>query len=199
MQFRLSALLPALTVCFICSCGHQQTKIADVPDKKDEVKQFIPVTDIIQSELNDIDSMPVTPLKIITLNGKDDSVWMTKKDIRIFASPFLVSRIDSDHLGKLFSEKSFFDQTVNAYTFSYDPILSLPDSITLKRWDVYIDPKTQNIQRIYILKQKDSSGTTHTTQLTWKANHWCSITYIDEKKGKSTAIRQEKMIWNFND
>lgn len=173
--------------------------MTEAANKKDEVKQFIPVTDIIQSELNDIDSMPVTPVKIVTLKGKDDSVWMKKKDIRIFASPFLATTIDSAHLGKLFSEKSFFDQTVNAYTFSYDPILSLPDSITLKRWDVYVDPKTQKIQRIYILKQKDSIGITHTTQMTWKADHWCSITYIDEKQGKAPIIKQEKMIWNFND
>lgn len=143
--------------------------------------------------------MPVTPLKLITINSKTDSIWMTRKDIRIFAEPFLHPFIDSANLQNWFAEKSFMDQTINAITLSYDPVKTLPDSMQLTHWDVYINPQKNAVDRIYITKQKDGNGMIISRQLTWKANKWCSIRTITQQNTAAPKVSEEKLVWNFDE
>ena len=191
-------------VLFLCvivySCSEQKTTVPGTTGK-DSTKNntFFPVTEFILGQLSQIDSLPVTPLKIITINGKQDSIWMKKEDIRPFAEPFLHPEIDTTNLKGLFAERSFLDQTINAYTFSYDPIDELPDSLQLKRWDVYIDPKKGEVKRIYIIKQTNNNGIIQTLQLTWKTKQWCKISTITEAPGRPSEIKEETMKWDFNE
>lgn len=160
---------------------------------------FFPVTQYILGQLNELDSLPVTPLKITTINGKADSVWMKRADIRSFAEPFLTPIIDSITWHKYFFEKSFLDQTINAFTFSYDPINKLPDSIELKRWDVYVDPDNNMVKRIFIVKQLNDTKIPQAIQLTWKSGYYCKITTISEKPGVQPKVKEEQLIWNFKE
>ena len=196
---RLAAILLFISVV-ACSCSEQETTASKKTDSDStQNKTFFPVTEFIRGQLRETDSLPITPLKIITYNGKQDSVWMKKEDIRPFAQPFLSPEIDTTNLKHLFTEKSFLDQTINAFTFSYDPIDKLPDTLQLKRWDVYIDPKKGEVKRIYIIKQTINNGNVQTLQLTWKTNQWCKISTITEHPGKQTEIKEELMKWDFSD
>jgi hypothetical protein len=184
----------------LCSCSEQESSTAKKSEKDStENRTFFPVTEFIRGQLREIDSLPVTPLKIITYNGKQDSTWMKKEDIRPFAEPFLHPEIDTTNFKHLFTEKSFLDQTINAYTFSYDAIEKLPDTLQLKRWDVYIDPKKGEVKRIYIVKEINNKGTLEILQLTWKAHEWCKISTITEQPGKQPGIKEELMKWNFSE
>jgi hypothetical protein len=160
---------------------------------------FFPVTQYLLAQVNELDTLPVTPLKIITIHQRTDSQWIKKEEIRSFVLPFLTPVIDSVSLHNYFSQRSFLDQTINAFTFSYDPITELPDTLQVKRWDIYVDPNTGNITRIYIVKQVNNDTTSHTLQLTWKSGYYCQVTTITEKNGTAPEIKQEKLIWNFND
>jgi hypothetical protein len=180
---------------FVFSSCHTKEVNPGEPEAKDSSQQFLPVTAFIYTELKDIDSLPITPLKIVTINGKSDSIWMKKSDLKTFAQPFLQPTIDSATLGRFFKETSFVDQTLNAITFSYDPKTVLPDSLTIKRWDVYLNTRTQEFEKAYIEKEANNNGNREKLLLTWKAKHSCSITYIDEKAEK--VIKEEKMIWKF--
>ncbi len=146
--------------------------------------------------MSEIDSLPVTSLKIVTSNGIQDSIWMKKENIRAFAEPFLHPEIDTSNFKGLFIEKSFLDQTIDAFTFSYDPVDKLPDTLQLRRWDVYIDPKKNTIKRIYMVKEINNNGGIQTIQLTWKSNQWCKITTITEQPCKQSNIKEEIMKWD---
>jgi len=159
----------------------------------------LPVTSFLKGQLLEIDSMATTPLKITAENGKTDSVWLKLKDIRLAAAPFLTPVIDSATMTSLFSEKSFLDQTINAYTFTHDPKVKLPDSMDLRHWDVYMSPQTNTITRIYMVKEKTEQNVKIITQLTWFSNKWFSIRTITQTPGKEPEIKEEKMIWNFDD
>ena len=190
-------------VFFICviasSCSENETAAPKKTESDSTQNQtFFPVTEFIRGQLKEIDSLPITPVKIISYNGKEDSIWMKKEDIRPFAEPFLHPEIDTTNLKHLFTEKSFLDQTIDAFTFSYDPIDKLPDTLQLQRWDVYIDPKKGEVKRIYIVKQMNNNGDVQTQQLTWKANQWCKISTITERSGKQTEIKEELMKWDFS-
>lgn len=199
----MQKILPAaiiLFMLFLYSCNQKKTSEPSLQIQVDPPTEqtFFPVTEYIRSQLKELDTLPVTPLKIVEANGKTDSIWMKKEDIRPFAEPFLHPTIDSSTFKNLFTQISFLDQTINSVTLSYDPSGKLPDTLQLRRWDVYIDPQKNTIQRIYILKELNNNGTIKTLQLTWKSNQWCKITTITEQNGKQDT-RSETMKWDFNE
>ncbi|CAN5328313.1 hypothetical protein BH09BAC2_BH09BAC2_07380 [soil metagenome] len=199
MYLKISGYSIWLFVFFSCNNPNKNTAVVATQSPQPEtISKFIPVTDFISGQLNEIESLPVTPLKLITVdNKKSDSVWMKREDVRGFAQPFLLPVIDSLSLSTKFRETSFMDETVNAFTFSYDPISgAVPDSFLLKRWDVYISPETNLIKRVFIVKEIASGKDKTTMQLTWLSGYWCKITYIKET-GNKTELREEKVIWDF--
>ncbi len=189
-------IIPGLLIIFTACHSKGKTELTSIKDSE-ETQAIFPITDFLKGQLHEIDTMPVTPLKTVTAKGKTDSIWLKRESIRVFAAPFLTPVIDSVTMSSYFSEKSFLDQTINAATFSYDVKRKLPDSINLHHWDVYIDPQKGTVQRIYLLKENTTDSADITTQLTWKANQWCSIRTITQKPGKDPEIKEEKMTWVF--
>lgn len=189
-----------LLVCFLFfnACHSNETSQPAAAQTEADSINIFPVTSFLKGQLKQLDTMPVTPLLITTQNGKTDSTWLKREDIRKNATPFLTPEIDSSGMYSWFKENSFLDQTINAYTFSYDPKKELPDSIHLIHWDVYMNPQTNSIQRIYMVKEKDSADQNITTQLTWLVNKWYSIRTITQIAGHKAQVRGEKMIWNFD-
>ena len=160
-----------------------------------EKQKFFPVTDYLEGEIYNIKKSGVNPLKYTTVNDHTDSVWIKIEELDSVVAEFLHPRIDSANLVTLFSGKSFLDQSLNAVTFTYDAALVLPDSMKLKHWDVYIDPKTSKVKRIYMVKEIDK---TKTLQLTWVNGQWCKITTIGtDVNGVMKVEKEEKLIWDF--
>lgn len=178
------------------SCSQKTQTPAFIPSE--HKSEFFPVSEFFLGELNTLDSLPVTPLRISSVKNHLDSQWINKNEVYHFAHDFFEPVIDSAHQAAYFTERSFLDQTINLYTLSYDPIKKLPSGSNLRRWDVYIDPKTQKIARVYIVKKvfgKDGSVTKH---LTWVAGTSFNITTIAESKTQNPVIEEEKVIWKFN-
>jgi hypothetical protein len=197
----MQKLFSPLTFCllFIFSgCSNSPESALHSNDSAENISIF-PVTSYLRGQLLEIDSMETTPLKITVENGKTDSVWLKRKDVRSAAAPFLIPVIDSSTMSSFFSVKSFLDQTINAYTFTQDPKIKLPDSIELRHWDVYMSPETNKITRIYLVKQKAEKNAEITTQLTWLSDQSFSIRTITQTPGKQPVIKEEKMIWNFDE
>lgn len=194
---KVSSFFILLIFIFFIGCDSNKDSRNVNIDSPSEKQSILPVTSFLKGQLLQIDSMPVTPLRIVTANGKSDSTWLKRNDIRINAAPFLTPEIDSASMGSLFSEKSFLDQTINEYTFSYDPKVKLPDSLQISHWDVYMNPQTNTISRVYIVKEKKENNIDYTTQLTWVVNKWYIIRTIEEEPGKEPKIKVVKMIWDF--
>jgi hypothetical protein len=195
---KLFSFLLLIFVLFFYACHSNDTSQLVVVQTLADSTNIFPVTSFLKAQLKQLDTMPVTPLLMITQNEKTDSTWLKRGDIRKRATPFLSPEIDSVTMYSLFTENSFLDQTINAYTFSYDPKKKLPDSIHLIHWDVYMNPQTNSIERIYMVKKKDSADQNITTQLTWLVNKWYSIRTITQIAGHKAQVRGEKMIWNFD-
>ncbi len=186
-----------LIIAGIYITGCKQKISVPKPPQIQPQKNFFPVTQYLLGQIKELKSLPVTPLKVTTFNSKSDSVWIKREEINSFILPFITPEIDSVSLSKYFSERSFLDQTINAFTFSYDPVTQLPDSIIIKHWDVYVDPDNNEVKRIYIIKQLNKNDSPQTIQLTWKSGNYCQVTTILEKEGTAAEIKEEKLIWNF--
>lgn len=149
-------------------------------------------------QLHEVDILKVAPLKIVTHDGKSDSTWIKAEDVRLFAAPFLTPIIDSTNLLNLFTESSFMDQTINAITLTYTRSSETFDTLHLRNWDVYIDPVSQTVQRIYILKSELINNHLQTLQLTWKTGAWCKIVTIPQDSSTSHFVKEEIVKWRFD-
>ena len=191
-------IIISLLACslFVYSCNDPAKNAGSASTKGTTEKQrFFPLTAYLKGEIFNLKKSGINPLKYTTVNERTDSVWLKIEDLDAALQEFLQPEIDSANLITLFIEKSFLDQSLNAVTLTYEPVVELPDSMKLKRWDIYIDPKTNNVKRIYMVKEIDE---TKTLQLTWVSNQWCKIvSIVTDEMGVSKIEKEEKFILDF--
>ena len=157
-----------------------------------EEPSFFPVTDYINGQIREIQ---VNPIRYVTIKGHTDSSWLQVEQFNEAFSDFTHPRIDSLNLVPWFKETRFMDKTVDAFTFTYEPFGAVPDSLQLQRWDVYVDPKTEKVRRIFLVK---SAGQNKTRQLTWQGGKWCKIVDIIHKTDGTSEVEKEiKISWDF--
>jgi len=192
-----------LIALLLLSCHNNNSNQAAVPSNQTDSLRtdtaFFPVTSFIKGQMLEFDSMPVTPLHLTIINEKTDSEWVKREQLKSRLADFLKPEIDEKNLFPYFKETKFNDQTINAVTFSYDPIGGLPDTLTLRSWDVYVNPTTGTVTRIYIVKEIKNNNQDITQQLTWETGKSATlINIINKPDGSSEILRQEKYTWNFN-
>lgn len=188
---------PVISIAIIlCCCNNPSDKEAlPAINEKTEKQSFFPVTSFLKGEIFNLKTRGINPLKYTTVSNHTDSVWLKIEDLEATVNEFLHPVIDTGNLINLFTEKSFLDQSINAVTLTYEPSGPLPDSMQLKQWNVYIDPESNKVTRIYMVKEINK---TKTLQLTWLSNQWCKITsIITDQNGTSTVEKEEKLFWGF--
>ena len=189
-----------ITIVVLFSCTNNNNPINPAPDKNKKLTDsFFPVTSFIKGQIYTLDSFPVTPLQLTTSKGKTDSTWLSKSELKLLLLPFLTPLINETNQIGYFKETRFNDQTLNTITFTYDPIISIPDSITLRHWDVYIEPETGKVLKIYLVKSLKEGNQNITQQLTWQTDKLVKITTISNKPDGSMELLKEVVcIWGFN-
>ena len=184
-----------LSAVLLCACGNNTPEAKTAVSKVEEKPSFFPVTSYLKGQLYDIKAKGVTPIKYTTINNRTDSVMIKLDSLNILCKEFLQPEIDSTNLINVFTEAKFLDQTVDAFTFTYDAKKNIPDSVQLIHWDVYVEPETSKVRRVYITKKGDSNKI---LQLTWQSNQWFKIvTIISNKDGTSTVEKEEKISWDY--
>ncbi len=188
----------AATILVLSACSQPSKNVGPTTaETRDSAKEqsFFPVTSYIRGQLFEVKNKGVTPLYYVTINNHTDSSWLKIEDFEKAVSEFLTPRIDSANLINLFTEKNFLDQTIAAYTFTYDPAGELPDSIKLRHWDVYIDAESGKVRRLYMLKEVDARKT---LQLTWQSNKYCKmVTIASDQSGNSSVEKEELITWEY--
>ncbi|MEO6682086.1 MAG: hypothetical protein ABIN48_04610 [Ginsengibacter sp.] len=165
-------------------------------NEKETVAVF-PVTEFLQGQLKEIEKSPITALKETIVNDKIDSLWISRDSIRIIAAPFLTPLIDSASLSPYFDGDSFMDQTINFLTLTYNANERVPENFHLRRIDIYIQPESNIVSSIYLLKENSNEKENTKVQLTWKANESFSIRTITQMEGMEPIIKLEKVTWDF--
>jgi hypothetical protein len=184
-----------MSIMLIMSCNTEPKKIENTHSLKKDTAVFFPVTNYIKGEINEIIKKGINPIKLLSKGNKVDSVWLKVSEFDTAFHEYIQPMIDSIHLVKFFNESKFADQTLDTYTFTYSPKGNLPDSISLKRWDVYIDRVTNNVKRIYIVKQNQDKE----LQLTWQSGKWCkTVCIINDTNGKQLIEYEETIKWSFD-
>lgn len=176
-----------LLIIIFSACSSSVEEKINIPTVQKDVlsSDFFPVTNYIKGQIVEISRNSINPLKIIRTGNKQDSVWLRVEELDAAFADFLTPEIDSKNMGGYFKENKFMDQTLNTFTFTYEPLENLPDSMKLQRWDVYINPENNTVKRIYLEKKGPDNKS---LQLTWQANEWCRIASFSNGQTKEKEI-----------
>jgi hypothetical protein len=161
----------------------------------DSATNFFPVTSYLKGELLNIRSGGITPVRKITIADKTDSSWLKMEELEKVFAAFLSPVIDTTNLKDAFDQKIFKDETLNAFTFTYDPKNAQTNTFAFTHWDVYVDPESNKVTRIYLSKKE---GTDKTLQLTWQSGKRCKIRTLKNANGKTTVEKEENISWSFD-
>ena len=184
------------------SCNRQEklsdrhvTNTIDSTSQQKEKSSFFPVTNYIKGQIFEIRNSAINPMKIVTIGQRSDSSWVKMETLEKEFKDFLSPMIDSAALISFYTERKFFDQTMDAITLTYDPVGNLPANFLFQRWDVYIDPTTNSVKRIYLVKKLPGKKF---QQLTWSSGKRCTIvTIATDDKGNSSVEKSITIKWVF--
>ena len=190
---------PVIIILLLFAACHTKKNVADniprvtvpVQDAADTAGNFFPVTEYLKGQIAEIKTNGITPVDRVTIKGHTDSSWLNSdaKMQQAFAD-FLSPVIDTANLKKIFIEKKFKDETLNAFTFTYDPANGAADSFPFRHWDVYVSPDNNKVKRIYLVKQAPGG---RMLQMTWQSGKWCKIVTL-KNTGDHTEIEKEEKI-----
>ena len=190
-------LFPALLVFLLLGCKSKkvETKKAEAPVAsvvQDE--NYFPVTVYIKGQINDIRLNAVNPLRLDVKGSRTDSSWLKVESLDTVFNDFLSPVIDTANFKKLFSESKFLDNSIGAYTWTYEPMGALPDTQSLKKWTVYVDPSTNKVTRIFMVKGlKDNTQ----LQLTWLSDSCSKVLKIKDSAGQAVIEKETIIKWDF--
>lgn len=184
------------------SCGNHTTPPPAVPQNADTTvtdkptTSYFPVTSFLKGQMIGVDSVAFTPILYTTVNGKTDTTWLKREETKTFLQPFFSFNIDSTNLLSLFTETKFNDRTLNAITLTYDATGKLPDTVQLRNWTVYIDPESQKVRSLYIVKEYKENNQSYIQQLTWTTDRSAKITTIlNQPDGNTQLLKEQKIVW----
>lgn len=188
----------SLVAFFLYACNNKSKQAEQAATIIDSAVAFFPVTSFLKGQLIALDSLPITVLRIVTIKGKSDSFWIKKENVPPLLKDFFTQEINTTNLTALFKESKFNDEGVDAITYTYEPKAALPNSISLKHWDVYVKLQTGKVKRVYMVKQVKQGAEIFTLQLTWVTDKWAKIvTILNKPAGESELIKEEQFVWGF--
>jgi PBP1b-binding outer membrane lipoprotein LpoB len=178
---------------FLNSCSDSSQK--NEPQKQTEKKNFFPVADYIQSEINYVDSLPVAIIKYSIHNNATDSSFIHAAEFNQIASDFICDELRPAIFEAEFSESSFIDETTQSTTFTYS---TKNDKLGLRRVDVLATTGdgSNKVSSIYLEKTIQKNDTLIIKKLLWKTKKSLQIVTSKQLLNKSPEIEQLKVIWD---
>lgn len=170
--------------------NNSQTAVAD------STVSYLPVQELLQADLQQIDSFAAGILKKTMRDGiRKDSVFIDNATLHQAANHFFLPELDSARFRQLFTESSLMDESTKLLNFIYT---SNDQQLSLRKVVVYVAPSlsVDKANRIYLEKEFRQGDTLVRQKLTWKLQQYFYILTVKEPPtGSGTAI-MEKYIWD---
>jgi hypothetical protein len=191
---RMKKYVAFILIAFVsgsaCKNRIKKNEIADV-DKKN----FFPVADYIQSEINYVDSLPLGIIKYTIHGNKADSVYIQSAEFNAIAKDFICADLNQNVFESEFSESSFIDQTTQAATFTYS---TKNIKLELRRVDVIatVSEGSDKVSSIYLEKTTHKNDTLILKKLLWRTRKSFKIVTSKQFSNQSPVVEQLKVVWN---
>ena len=194
----LAALCLAGTLLSAACVSHQPAvPVHDsIPGTDSAAKNsFFPVADFLETEILNVDSMPVALVRYTTSNKQTDSAFISPPEFNSLALQFLPPEIRDGGLEKNFTESSFSDKTTGSMTFSYTPI---DKDNPLQRVDVQTvqGRRAQEVKNIYMEIRRMAGDSQVLRKMLWTSKRNFQIVALTQLKGGEQQVRQVKVVWD---
>ncbi len=152
---------------------------------------FFPVTNYILGQVTEIKKTYTSVKYYLKRDGHLDSTILKPEGFELYLDELRHPAIDSVSMSKYFREVKFNDETLGLTTLTYDPVGALPDNIPWKRWDVYIEPETGFVKRIYMVKRISAD---RIAQFTWLSAEQFKMVFINDKDAEHPKVIDEMLF-----
>ncbi len=88
-------------------------------------KNYFPFQSFLETELKNIDSLPIAIFKYHTANGKTDSTIIEKKEFREIAKGLLFIDLQNENITKHYKELVLEDTDIKTYQLTIQPKMKL--------------------------------------------------------------------------
>lgn len=178
----------------ICSCNNTQKNKTAKIQSSEENEVFFPVTEFLKGQIAEIKDKGITPLRYFIKRDKIDSSWLNMSELNQNFADFLLPEIDSVKLSSLYNAKRFYDQTLNEITLTYEAKQSDYNKQVWMGWNVYINPETGKVDRIYLMKRINEK---QTAQLTWIPYKNCKLLNLFDDGDTIYVENEIKTKWDY--
>jgi hypothetical protein len=197
---RLLLLLILATVFISCGDNAEIPKEEPAPPaptaaKSDSAESYLPVKDLLQAEVRNVESYAAGILRKTNIKGRKDSAFVQLPQFQRTAEQFMLKELDSLYFRENFTETSFMDQTTQKLNFIY----AAKDSTShLKKAVVYVQPgeASNTMDRIYLETAWSQGDTLIEKTLTWKMRKYFYILTVKQPKSGNVITTMEKLIWD---
>jgi hypothetical protein len=174
-----------------CKSGNKKSETANEAGKKN----FFPVADYIQSEINYVDSLPLGIIKYSTKNHRTDSAYIQSAEFNEIAKVFFSADLKPSFFKNEFSESSFIDLTTQAATFTYSAKNSKRE---LRRVDVLATAGEglNKVSSVYLEKIIHKNDTLIIKKLLWRTRKSFLIVTSKQLSNQIPVVEQLKVVWN---
>jgi hypothetical protein len=183
-------------ICFIIACHSQQpATTTDNTGQSDSLKKsYLPVGDLLRSEIANVDSFPQRLMRYHIVNGKTDSAIITTSEFDLMAREFIMPGLDSSYFARNFEENSFVDRSTNLVSFTY---ATKDTGYGLKRVDVLVSPRSgsDKLSSIYMEAISGNKDSSVISKMTWKAGKNFGIIHINKPINGPETMNQTLVVW----
>jgi hypothetical protein len=192
MKF-LPVLLPFFALVY--SCQNPPAKELPVSEKDTVKKNYLPVADLLRSEIASVDSFPMLIRKYEITGNRKDSTVLTVAEFDRIAREFIQPGLDSAYFDSHFSESSFLDQSTDMSSFTYS---TKDTGFGLKRVDVLLKHTStgEKLNSIYMETFSGNQDSSFIRKMSWKAGRNFSILQITQPKGRPESASQTLVVWD---
>ena len=177
--------------CLVSSCSQKKSEQSTAEPSESDAT-FFPIGNYLQGDITLLKQNGISPKYFHVKNGISDSSFLQIQNIESDLSDFLLPLIDSIGLSAWVKETKFYDESIESFTLSYDVQNAYFEKTTWRKWDVYINPESQKVDRIYLVKTISDSSI---AQLTWIPNSYAKIVIINNQN--SSIVEEKTIFWNY--
>ena len=184
---KLRPVTITVSLLFICWCCHD----------KEKPESYLPVTSIIKSQVNHIDTSLYSIIKVTYVDTvRSDTSYVKREEVRDLAKDFLTIPELSK---KNYTEENIPGPTNGVSTFTYKPIH--PEKEELKQVDLIIDPSLEakgksQITTIIVDKLFSNRDSSVEKKLLWQLDKSFQVTTIKQLPGQPEIYSSYKVIWS---
>ncbi len=166
--------------------------------KEDDVNTaFFPVASYIKSQVAQVDTTLNRIMKIVTVNGTSDTLYIRRDEFRKHANDFLsLPDISSKKLKDDYTETQLYDEDLERVILNYTP---KKQDNEIKRQEVMIkadELRGDKVESIFIDQLLEFNDSTVQKRLTWNVDHNFQVVTIVQKRNAPDKIHMLRLLWN---